>query len=186
MVRKIKFIEFLQLLQKLPNESDELARILRAISDGHIEIDSETKRFLIESCHFMQLISGDIGICEVGEDLDFSLILYKDNEQRVVIDYPLKEGRFEIDHITPADYALKTSTGLLLWQKRLTQQDLLISKSSQKEGKFRMAADSGKGRSVVSFTEELANGEIILNVYPGFEAGRIEIVSNMPGNNENE
>lgn len=186
MARKMKFIEFIQIIQRLANESDEFAKLLQAINDGHIEIDSQTKRFLIESCHFMRLISGDFGISDVGEALDFSLIFYKENEQRIVIDYPLKEGAFEIDHITPADYALKTSTGLLLWQKRLTQQNLLISKSSQKDGKFRMAADSGEGKSAASLTEKLANDEILLNVYPGFEAGRIEIVSNLPGNNEDE
>ncbi|MHC5096751.1 MAG: hypothetical protein ACYSOL_01285 [Planctomycetota bacterium] len=62
----------------------------------------------------------------------------------------------------------------------MTQQDLLISKSSQKGGKFRMAADSGEGKSPVSLTEELANAEIRLNVYAGFDAGRIEIISNLP------
>jgi len=187
MVRKMKFIEFIQVLQRLlPNESDEFGKLLQAINDGHIEIDSQIKRFLAESCRCMRLLSGDIGVSDVGEVLDFSFILYKDNEQLVAIEYPLKDGRFEVNHITPGNYALNTSTGLLLWKKTLDQQDLLISKSSQKSGKLRMAADSGEGKSIASFTEKFANGEISLNVYAGFETGRIEITFNLPGNNEDE
>ena len=98
----------------------------------------------------------------------------------------IKDGKVEITRITPAVYSLKYSTGLLLWQENLTQQVLLISKSSKKDGRFRMAADSGQGKPVASLTEELANGEILLNIYAGLVTGRIEIISNLAGDNQDE
>ena len=176
MAAEIKFIEFLQRLQRLPKESEEFARLLQAISDGRIDIDSQTRSFLAESCRALQTLSGDTGVADITEAV-FCLILYKDDEEFAVIDYPLKDGRFEIAHILPAVYTLKTSTGLLLWQKRLKQKDLFIGKSSQKDGRFRMAADSGDGGSVGSLVEELADGTMTLSIYAGFEDGRIELIS---------
>jgi hypothetical protein len=179
MATKIKVIEFLQRLQGLPKESEEFARLLKGINDGRIDIDSQTKSFLAESCRALGRLSGDTGAAEhdnIAEAV-FCLILYKDDEEFAVIDYPLKDGRFEFAHILPAVYTLKTSTGLLLWQKRLKQKDLFIGKSSQKDGRFRMAADSGDGGSVGSLVEELADGTMTLSVYAGFEDGRIELIS---------
>lgn len=184
MSRKIKFIEFLRLLKRFPKNVKELRKLLQAVSDGSVDIDSQTRSFLTENCASLRILSGDVGVIDHGDvtEAAFGLVLYKDDQEFAVIDYPIKNGRFEIGHISPALYSLKSSTGLLLWQKKINQQDLLIGKSAKKKGKFKMAADSGTVKPVASLAEEIANGAMTLNVYTGFDAGRIEIISNTKGN----
>jgi len=182
--RKLSITELIKTLKGYPKNLGELRDLLQAVSDGRVDIDSQIKSFLAENCRALRILSGDIGIIDYPSDITeiaFSLILYKDDQEFAVIDYPIKEGRFEIGHISPALYSLKSSTGLLLWQKNLGKQELLIGKSAKEEGKLRMAADSGQDKPVASVTEELANGVMRLNVYAGFDSGRIEIIYNSKG-----
>ena len=180
MNRKINFIELLRALEELPNKSKKVKEIMRAVSDGSIGVDTETKSFFIENCMALQTLSGDVGESKdkcVSEVAGY-LVLRKDGKELTAIDSPVKDGKFEIEQITPGNYTLGTSTGLLLWQKKLKEDDLFIGKSSKKEGKFRMAADTGSDSFNVSMTEDLANGSLTIKVFPGFNAGRIEIILN--------
>ena len=180
MDREIRFAELLKIIEKLPHESEKLREIIQAVSDGRIAIDAETRSFLIESCMALQILSGGVG---EFKDEDISemagyLVLCKDEKKLAVIDCPVKDGKFEIEQITPGNYTLGTPTGLLLWRRKLNEDDLFIGKSSKKDGKFRMAADTGTDGLNVSMTEDLANGLFTLKVFPGFNAGRIEIIFN--------
>ena len=91
MAAEIKFIEFLQRLQRLPKESEEFARLLQAISDGRIDIDSQTRSFLAESCRALQTLSGDTGVADITEAV-FCLILYKDDEEFALLGCTVSPG----------------------------------------------------------------------------------------------
>jgi len=185
--KTINFTMFIKRLQQFQQNPRKFGKLMQAVSDGRIDIDRQTKSFLAESCRVMRLFSGDmfaVDIADTVKAVEFNLIFYKDNQQLAVIDYPLSGSSFEINNITPADYRLMTSTGVVLWQRRLTPQDMLIIKSFGRGGRFRMVADSGDGNPAASLTEELAGGEITLNVYAGVDAGRIEIISNLAGGNK--
>ena len=180
MDREIKFAELLKIIEKLPHESEKLWEIIQAVSDGRIAIDAETRSFLIESCMALQILSRDVGEYkdEGIPEVAGYLVFHKDGKGLAAIDSPVKDGRFEIEQITPGNYTLGTSTGLLLWQKKLKEDDLFIGKSSKKDGKFRMAADTGIDSPNASITDDVANGSFTIKVFPGFNAGRIEIIFN--------
>jgi len=186
--KQIQFADFIKRLEKFLKEPGKLKELLQAVSDGTVDIDSQTKSFLTENRRALRILNGDMGCVDPGDmaEAAFGLILYQDGQEFAAVDYPIKDGSVEIRRITPAVYSLKTVTGLLLWQKRLKQQNLLISKSSQKDGRFKMAADSGQDKPVALLAEELANGAMTLNVYAGFEAGRIEIVAKSIGDSNDE
>ena len=122
--------------------------------------------------------SGDEFLKEDASGQVYYLVLYRDSEKVAFIDDPIKNGKTEITQITPGNYTLGTSTGLLLWQKKLKEDDLFIGKSSKKDGKFRMAADTGINSPNASITDDVANGLFAIKVFPGFNVGRIEIISN--------
>ena len=82
-----------------------------------------------------------------------------------------------IDKLIPGAYKIMLSTGRLLWEGLLADNDLLWSRAFAGEP-FKMAADSGGIKGKAAKTITLLEGEILLNVFAGVETGSLEIKMN--------
>ncbi len=92
-------------------------------------------------------------------------------------------GRMELDRagarrsvsdVSPGVYSLASDSGRLIWESRLTDRDLIWS-SAYPGRSLDLAADTGESVANTSREETLLDGELILRVIPGLEAGRIEL-----------
>lgn len=79
-----------------------------------------------------------------------------------------------IKGVTPGNYIIKLSTGLLIWQGQINDKQLIWKKAFPKE-KVKAAAETKVIGQKSSVTEPLLNGELILEVFPGLESGAIQI-----------
>lgn len=80
--------------------------------------------------------------------------------------------RILIREIEPGDYRLKLSSGLLLWQGSLSREKLLWTTAFPGE-KLPAAAETEPLKRKPSYTEDLAEGELRLEILPGLEAGTL-------------
>jgi hypothetical protein len=83
-----------------------------------------------------------------------------------------------LDKILPGLYKIVLSTGRVLWEGQLCDNELIWSKVF--EGKpIKMAADSGSVKAKPTKSINLLAGEISLNIFAGIEAGSLEIKMNL-------
>ena len=82
-----------------------------------------------------------------------------------------------VGHLIPGFYKLMLSTGRLLWEGALDEQDLLWAKAHAGQP-FKMAADSGQTKAKPAKTIPILQGEILLNIFAGVETGSLEIKLN--------
>jgi len=76
--------------------------------------------------------------------------------------------------IEPGPYSLSLSTGRLLWEGELTASHLLWQEAFG-DTPWEMAAETEVGDEEPTLTESLLDGELLLQVFPGLEAGAIAI-----------
>ncbi len=74
----------------------------------------------------------------------------------------------------PGLYTIKLNTGRFLWEGRLTEQELLWKYAFPEES-FLLAADTGDQTTQRTREIILMKGDLILRVYPGLEAGFLQI-----------
>jgi len=79
-----------------------------------------------------------------------------------------------VGHLIPGFYKLMLSTGRLLWEGALDEQDLLWAKAHAGQP-FKMAADSGQAKAKPVKTIPILEGELQLNIFAGVETGSLEI-----------
>ena len=77
-----------------------------------------------------------------------------------------------INGIPPGEYAIRLSTGLLLWQGRLDEMDILWHLVHPGE-KLPAAAETESFRQKATMVIDLMEGEAKLEVFPGLESGTI-------------
>ena len=86
----------------------------------------------------------------------------------------LTEGRAAFDRIFPGHYHLEIETGQLLWEAELREEDLMWTKAFPDQ-ELALAATTEEVHAEPTRSFSLLDGEIILNVYPGIESGRVKI-----------
>jgi hypothetical protein len=74
----------------------------------------------------------------------------------------------------PGHYVLSMDSGRILWETELTANDLTWTGAFPGRS-LPLAAATSDHEDQPSQTISLLNGEIIVNVYPGLERGRLEI-----------
>jgi hypothetical protein len=79
-----------------------------------------------------------------------------------------------IKNAKPGTYTIKLNTGRVLWEDRLTEKDLLWVYAFPEEG-LPLAADTGDRNPIRTREVKILDGELILRVYPGLEAGRLDL-----------
>jgi len=84
--------------------------------------------------------------------------------------------RIRFERINPGHFELKTSTGLLVWEKELTKEHLLLE--STLEQTLPLAADTPDLEKSHTLREFILKNTWRVSVFPGFEFGSILIEKN--------
>jgi hypothetical protein len=183
------FQAFLQAIDKYASSEPEIASGLgaEAMESKMIEILTNTfegnekdKQAIIE------LIKADPGLLSDYEALKTEISEFLPAETAIMIEI-LKDGRpytsfaykplsslISVKGITPGSYAIKLSTGLLLWEGHLQEKELIWTKAFPKE-KVKAAAETKAIGRKASLSKLLLNGELTLEVFPGLESGAIQL-----------
>lgn len=103
------------------------------------------------------------------------LIILKDGRilETIAVD---QNKPYRIESITAATYTVKLSTGLTLWQQKLTNRQL--KKEFGRDGDIKMAADSTAARDLPQKTFELLDGKVTIKIFAGLFSGSIQIEVN--------
>lgn len=88
----------------------------------------------------------------------------------------IPEGPFirVVKNARPGAYSIKLNTGRLLFEERLTERDLLWVYAFPEEDLL-LAADTGDLTLRKTQEISLLEGDLVLRVYPGIEAGHLEL-----------
>ena len=77
--------------------------------------------------------------------------------------------------LRPGAYRLVLSTGWVLWEARLTKQELRWSHAHPREALPLAAESEHAAVPAPALEQELLNGELTVRIYPGLESGRMEV-----------
>ncbi|MBC8469726.1 MAG: hypothetical protein ISS77_02540 [Phycisphaerae bacterium] len=108
-----------------------------------------------------------------NQGLDRKLIIFRNNRMLETLTLN-KKSNYRIGKIIAGTYTVKLSTGRVLWEGRLTENDLLIEMDGKDEN-IRLAADSEKSQPVPPRSIKLLDGMVILRIFAGFKAGTLQI-----------
>jgi hypothetical protein len=105
---------------------------------------------------------------------DIEILLSRNNKPFKSIKFADIPGSKTIDKIAAGLYKISFASGQIIWEGRLTEQNLIWTMAYP--GKpFDMAADTtGQGPQSVKQID-LFEGKIIIQIYPGIEAGSMKI-----------
>ena len=79
-----------------------------------------------------------------------------------------------IGGITPGRYAIKMSTGRMIWDGLITENDVIWATAFKGEP-LPLAAATGEARRSFSRREVLLDGEVLMSIFPGVESGELGI-----------
>ena len=82
--------------------------------------------------------------------------------------------------LRPGHYQLKLDSGRMIWEAALSEQQLLWT-SAHPGRPLEVAAESAERRERPTLEVALLEGELILRVYPGIEAGLLRLELRDPG-----
>jgi hypothetical protein len=103
----------------------------------------------------------------------------KDGQLFASFAYSPSSERSLVKGITPGSYSIKLSTGLLIWQGKLSEKELIWTKAFPRE-KVKAAAETKAIGQKTSHSEPLLNGELTLEIFPGLESGAIQLSVRKP------
>jgi len=107
-----------------------------------------------------------------SEDHVFQIEIEKDGHSIGVFEFNKESNRILIKEISKGAYSIKLSTGRLLWEGKLREEDLIWTKAFPKEG-LPAAAETEPIHQRPTLTESLLEGEIVMEVYPWLKSGII-------------
>jgi len=134
----------------------------------------------------LQLINSDPGLKDEFEtfiegsskmimpEINLEIIIERNGE--TIISIPIKSGKFseKIKNIYPGQYEIRLNTGRVLWEGELTHRDLLWTEAFP-DADLALAADTSDTPAEPTKEIKLLNGEFSIRVFPGIEAGLLEI-----------
>lgn len=183
------FQAFLKAIDKYASSEPEITGSLGAeiieskmidILTNTFEGDEENKRAIIE------FIKADPGLLSDYEALKTEISEFLPTEASIMIEI-LKDGSLyasfvyeplskliSVKGLTAGSYAIRLSTGLLLWEGQLTEKELIWTKAFPKE-KVKAAAETKAIGRKASLSKPLLNDELTLEVFPGLESGAIQL-----------
>jgi len=85
------------------------------------------------------------------------------------------DREIKVSNIEPGIYSIELSNGRLLWEGELTAKDLVLG-LLHPENEYSLAAETEETEVKPSRVIEMVKNEIIMNVYAGFEFGKIKII----------
>lgn len=102
------------------------------------------------------------------------LVIEKEGEPVKDVLLPALPAVVRLAGVRPGFYQVRLSTGRVLWEEVLTDEDLLWSRAFPGQA-LKLAADTGADRVWASREFRLLDGEVVVRVCPGLEAGHVEI-----------
>ena len=99
--------------------------------------------------------------------------IIRDNE--TIASKPLAQTEIMIKGITPGLYQIGLSTGMLLWEGQLAEEDLIWS-SAFPERDLPMAAETELSDWEPTKIISILDGEIVIHIFAGLESGEIKII----------
>ena len=102
------------------------------------------------------------------------LIAEKEGERIGSIRFKNQPASKTIRNLKPGLYTIKLDTGRILWQDRLTENDLLWFYAFPEQD-LDLAADTGEAMPRTTLEIRLLAGEVIIRVFPEIESGRLEL-----------
>ena len=109
------------------------------------------------------------------EKVDISVL--RDDRPIDTVSLTEQQNSQTVSQLVPGFYKFVLSTGRLLWEGALGEQDLLWAKAHAGQP-FKMAADSGDAKGKPAKTISILEGELQLNIFAGIETGSLEIKLN--------
>jgi hypothetical protein len=188
------FQAFLKAIDKYASSDPEIAGSLGAEIIESKMIDILTNTFQgneKDKQAISELLKSDPGLLSDYEALKTEISEFLPTETLIIIEI-LKDGRsyasfayepstklISVKGITPGSYAIRLSTGLLLWEGQLREKELVWTKAFPKE-KVKAAAETKAIGRKASLSKPLLNGELTLEVFPGLESGAIQLSVRKP------
>ena len=165
------------------NERMTDAMIAEAVLDLAMRVhkkdspDSEALATIIRSdvqrSQWYEEISKDL-LNDDTEPAPLQLVVARDGIELQTIELVDLPQTFRIRRIRPGTYRVGLSTGLVVWEGRLTAQDLEWAKA-YRDMPIQLAADTGECQSSPKLELRLLDGGIAIRVFPGIETGCMEI-----------
>jgi hypothetical protein len=108
-------------------------------------------------------------------DRTTKIIINKDGEYLETIKFSRPTFIKTLRDIKPGLYEFKLETGRILGEETLTKKELLWT-YAYPEQDLKLAADTGDTVEQPGKEIEFLNGELILQVFPGLESGRLRVI----------
>jgi hypothetical protein len=188
------FQAFLKAIDKYASSEPEIASGLAAEIIELKMIDILTNTFQgneKDKRAILELIKADPGLLSDYEALKIEISEFLPAEASIMIEI-IKNGSLytslayepsstlvSVKGITPGSYAIRLSTGLLLWEGQLQEKELIWTRAFPKE-KVKAAAETKAIPRKASLSKPLLNGEFTLEIFPGLESGAIQLSVRTP------
>lgn len=108
----------------------------------------------------------------LSPEISAEIEILKNNQ--ILKSLPISPNIVSLKPVLPDDYLIRLSTGRILWEGKFAKEDLIWAFAFQ-EKDIKMAAATDIHKRTPTRTIQLLNGEIILKVFAGIEAGEIKI-----------
>lgn len=124
---------------------------------------------LVGEIHWLNRRPAGIGITIFRENREFGSVIYEE----------IPDSK-AIEDITSGHYRVTFTTGRLIWEGQLTEQELVWTRAFPGRP-LELAADTAGWKGNPTKYISALNGEITIRVFAGLESGRIEITLTASG-----
>jgi len=111
---------------------------------------------------------------ELDRPISAEIIVELDDVAVASFSFPGGVGVHVLSGSEPGNYRLKLDAGRVLWEGHLSEKDLVWAEAYPREP-LSLAADTDGARQRLTRELELLDGTLAIRVYPGVEAGSVEI-----------
>lgn len=106
------------------------------------------------------------------------LVVIRDEVEIQTLSFPGAVGTRTLTGVFPGRYTLKMPTGRVIWEEQLAKKDLEWAAAFPGRALGLAAADSEVPEGAPSREDRLLDGEVVVLVFPGLEAGVMKITVN--------
>ena len=152
---------------------EQFLRFLKEVATVEGSTDASASRLL------QSLLDRFTAAEEDGHTDSVTLFLEHDGQRIADLEFPFQGGTRSIGDIQPGLHTLLLDTGRVIWESVLTEGDLLWARAFPGQP-LELAAGLREADGRPTITETLLEGEIVLRVFAGVEAGQIAVEVKAP------
>ena len=180
----LKFIDFTMLSSQESFKGDvtffidAIYRLICDLASGEFEGSEELKEELISAINNHPTWKAEFE--RIGNmiqdfmvpDHEFGVEVLKDD--KIIGALPVSQMSATFSHITPGTYTIRLSTGRIVWEEKLSREDLIWT-YAYPEKDLAVAAETEPIDQTPTRIEAILDGELEINVFAGLESGEIRI-----------